>query len=113
MVLIFQEKKSLGYVNRRAESLKIPIGFGIFMEKKNHKSGLIIDLLVKHLLVYDPKQWVSGNGDKEISFWLIFSNNSLLPISGLISLSSSLFLIHNFSHSISFCPSYVWFLVVG
>lgn len=95
MVLILQEKKSLDYVNKRAESLKIPIGFGIFMEK-NHKSGLIIDLLVKHLLVYDPKQWVSGNGDKEISFWLIFSNNNLLPISGLISLSSSLFLIHNF-----------------
>lgn len=34
--------------------LKFPLAFGIFVEK-NHKNDLILDLLVKHLLAYDPK----------------------------------------------------------
>lgn len=52
-------------MNKHAKSLKIPIGFWHLYRKKNHERGLIIDL-VKHLLVYEPKQWVSENGGKEI-----------------------------------------------
>lgn len=62
------QKKNLDYMNKDAKSLKIPVGFWHLYGKKSHKSGLIIDLLVKHLLVCDPKRWVSGNGIKKFLF---------------------------------------------
>ena len=47
-------KDTLDYMNEVIESPKVPISFW-HLYAKNHKSDLIIDLPVKHLLVYDPK----------------------------------------------------------
>lgn len=52
-------------MNSMQDHLKFPLAFGIFMGEKNHKSGLITYLFVKHLLVYD---WYLGKGINEFLF---------------------------------------------